>query len=78
MYNYNYYIMKRKFKQQWSTIPPISTKRTITSHLLTEHKKRPQHATFEIQVLAWDRHKNMVGLNRLYVFNRYPLNEFHS
>jgi hypothetical protein len=27
------YIMKRKFKQWWSTIPPILTKRTITSHL---------------------------------------------
>jgi hypothetical protein len=26
-------IMKRKFKQWWSTIPPISTKPTITSHL---------------------------------------------
>jgi hypothetical protein len=26
-------ITKRKFKQRWSTIPPISTKQTITSHL---------------------------------------------
>jgi hypothetical protein len=24
--------MKRKFKQWWSTNPPISTKQTITSH----------------------------------------------
>jgi hypothetical protein len=24
--------MKRKLKQRWSTIPPISTKGTITSH----------------------------------------------
>jgi hypothetical protein len=31
--------MKRKFKQQWSTIPPISAIQTITFHLLTEHKK---------------------------------------
>jgi len=31
--------MKRNFKQRWSTIPPIPTKRTITSHLqITEHK----------------------------------------
>ena len=32
----NYYsvdIMKRKFKQWWSSTPPTSTKRTITSHL---------------------------------------------
>jgi hypothetical protein len=28
-----YRIMKRKYKQWWSTIPSISTKRTITSHL---------------------------------------------
>jgi len=27
--------MKRKFKQWWSTIQPISTKRAITSHFLT-------------------------------------------
>jgi hypothetical protein len=26
-------IMKRKLKQCWSTIPPISTKQTTTSHL---------------------------------------------
>jgi hypothetical protein len=28
-----YHFMKRKFKQWWSTILPISTKRTTTSHL---------------------------------------------
>ena len=27
-------------------------------------KKRPRHMTLEIQVLAWDRHKNVVGLNQ--------------
>jgi len=32
--------MKRKFKQWWSTIPPISTKRTIASHLKQLKKKR--------------------------------------
>jgi hypothetical protein len=39
----------------------------ITSHLspsLTEHRKRPQHTTLKIQVLAWDRHTNVVVLNR--------------
>jgi len=30
-------ILKRKFKQRWSSIPPISTKRTPL--ILTEHKK---------------------------------------
>jgi len=32
---------------------------------LTEYKKIPQHMTLEIQVLAWDRHKNVTGLNYL-------------
>jgi len=63
--------MKRKLNQ-WSSVPPISTKRTITSHLnpLNTHK-RPQHMALEIQVLAWDRHKYVVGLNQIgldYVF----------
>ena len=26
-------------------------------------EKRPQHVALEIQVLAWDRYKNVVGLN---------------
>ena len=36
MENYWYndqHFLERKFKQRWSTIPPISTKRTITPHL---------------------------------------------
>jgi len=47
--------MKRKFK------------RTITSHLFSTHwtQKRPRHMTLFIQALAWDRHKNVAGLNRL-------------
>jgi hypothetical protein len=35
------FVMKRKLKQWWSTISPISTKRTITSHHLAGHKKKP-------------------------------------
>jgi hypothetical protein len=31
--NLDYLIMKRKFKQSWTIITLISTKRTITSHL---------------------------------------------
>ena len=46
-------IMKRKFQQWWSSIPPISTKRTTTSHLdWTNWKKRPRYMTLVIQVLA--------------------------
>jgi hypothetical protein len=32
--------MKRKFKKRWSTIPPISTKRTTTSLNI---QKKTQH-----------------------------------
>ena len=39
MITFQIVIMKRKFKQWWSTIPPISTKWTITSHL--KHTKSP-------------------------------------
>jgi hypothetical protein len=36
--------MKRQFKQEWSTIPPISTKRTITTqHSLIEQNKDTTH-----------------------------------
>ena len=54
------HIMKRKLKHWWSSIPTISTKQ---SSLI--NTKRPQHVTLEIQALAWDRHKNVVGLNQL-------------
>ena len=52
-------VWKEKFKhQRWSSIPPISTKRTITSHLHSVHwrQTRPRHMTFEIKVLDLDRH----------------------
>ena len=35
---------------------------------LTEHKKK-RHMTSEIQVFAWDRQKNVAGLNALLFFN---------
>ena len=36
---------------------------------LTSTKKNPRQMTMEIQILAWDRHKNAAGLNRLMGFN---------
>ena len=52
--------------QWWSTISSVSTKRTITSYPNSLNtKKRPQHMTLEIQVLARDRHNNVAGLNLL-------------
>ena len=42
-------IMKRKFKPRWSSILPISTKRTFTSHLsLIEKRKRKKRATYDV------------------------------
>ena len=42
---------KRWFKQWWSTIPPISTKRTITFQLISLNKQKiPLHMTVEFQV----------------------------
>jgi len=32
--------MKWKFKQRWSTSPPISTKQTITTHLHSQNTKK--------------------------------------
>ena len=58
-------IMKRKLKQWWSSMPPISTNRTITSQLNSLNIQIPRHVTLEIQVLACDMDNNMAGLNLL-------------
>jgi len=58
--------MKRKFKQWWSSIPPISTKQTITPRpYWTLNTKRPRYMRLEMQVLVLDKHNNMAELNRL-------------
>jgi hypothetical protein len=54
--------------------PPISSKQATniiktSNHLspqIIEHTK-VQHMAFEMQVLAWDRHKTVVGWNRLMI-----------
>ena len=58
------YFMKRKFKQWWSSIPQISTKWTIICHLnWTSWTQKKTAYDVRINVLAWDRHKNVVTLN---------------
>ena len=67
--------MKRKFKQrchQFHQDQQNEQSPLILSEL-TEHKKNPRYMTLEIQVLAWDRHKNVVGLNRLMGSQPSPL-----
>ena len=45
-------------------------KRTNTSHLHSLNtKKRSRYVTLEIQVLAWNRHTDMAGFNRLIYLN---------
>ena len=57
-------VVKGKFKQWWSTIPPISIKQTTTSHFNSFNtKKIPWHWTMEFEILAWYRHKCVAGLN---------------
>ena len=51
------YIMKRKFKH-------YKTNNLLLPQTI-EYKKRALHMMLEIQVLAWDRHTNVVGLNQL-------------
>jgi len=46
-----------------STIPLMSTKRTTTSQLKPLNTKMTM--TWRWKVFAWDRHKNVAGLNRL-------------
>jgi len=58
-------IMKRMFKQSWSTISSISTKRTIIYYLRPLKTKHTIIYGKEIQVLPWDRHTIVAGLNWL-------------
>ena len=37
----------------------------VNNYQITEHKKNPQHMPMEIQVLVWDRQKNVAELNLL-------------
>jgi hypothetical protein len=38
-----------------------------------EQEKEPRHMALEIHILAWNRHKHVVGLNRLMGSQRSPL-----
>ena len=53
---------ERKFRQWWSTIQPIPTKRMTTYHLNSLNtKEEPRLMTLEINVIDWDRHKTWLG-----------------
>jgi hypothetical protein len=57
--------MIRKFKQVWS-LKSTKRKTTLTSTLL--NTKTTHNMALETKNLAWDRHKNTVGLNWLMGF----------
>ena len=66
--------MKRKFKQWWSSIPPISTKRTINSHLNWTHKIQKKHGVWRWISRSWFRTGTTSGeLNRLMESQPSPL-----
>jgi hypothetical protein len=63
--------MKRNFKQYWSTIPPISTKQTITSLLKQLNTKKittydvgnpgPGLSFGQTQKCGWVKHVNGIS-----------------
>ena len=63
--------LKRKLKQWWLTIPPISTKRIFISQLKSLNIKKYHNIqihfctlTLEFRVLACDKHENVAVFNR--------------
>ena len=66
---------EKNFKQWCSSILPVSTKQTITSHLSLPHwtQERPQHMPLVIYVLAWYRHRYTAGLKTINGIPTFPL-----
>jgi len=58
-------LRKNKIKQWCSTNPSISAKPTTNSQIIKQKKHNEIIMTLEIQVLVWDRHKHVAGLNQL-------------
>ena len=61
-HSWNVILWKENLKW-WSTIPPISTKLTITSHLHSLNTKK--RLTLEIRVMAWDMVQKCGGIDRV-------------
>jgi len=69
-------IMKRKFKQRWSSMPQNQQKGTITSHFKWTHwteKKTTTYISLEFKILTRDRHTNVAGLNWIMRLQPFPL-----
>ena len=57
--------MKRKLKQWWSSISPISTKRAIAFHLDWTHLTQQKYDDIGHPGPGMEQYKNIAGLNRL-------------
>jgi len=58
IYIYIYYGRKRKFKQWWPIIPPMSTKLTAISRVNILNIENSRHKKLKIKVLSLDRRSN--------------------
>ena len=68
-----YWLWKRKFKKWPSTIPPISTKRSTTSHLKPLSKNKGDVIWYcNSRSLLKNRHQNMAGLKPCKFFETHP------
>jgi hypothetical protein len=56
----------------------IKKNNDLPPQLIQPPKKRPQHMTLEIQVLVWDKHKNVIGLTEspTYTNNKKKCTDF--
>ena len=61
---------------QYNSTNMIKANEPLSSPQIIEHRKRSQNFPMENQVLAWDRHKHVTGLNQL--IGSTPLNNWIS
>jgi len=64
--------MKRMFKQWWSSIPPISTKRTITTQLNWTHRTQKYHDIWRGKSRSCHSHlHNWISNGNTYINKRW-------
>ena len=71
-YNFSIKLRKKGLKRYGKQVHHYQ--QNEQSPLISNHwnKKRPQHMLLEIQVLAWNRHKKVVGLNQV-IWSHAPI-----
>ena len=74
------------YKLYYIRLPLVTLYLCVLSDKSIDYKQKvnqwwssiPRHTKFEIQVLTWDKHKNVAGLNRLMRFLLSSLNKWIS